>query len=673
MRADVKLKEVARLCDHTHFDIPKQSLGARRGPYPFYGDLFERFEVDDYGIDAPGVVFMAAAGRVLNNEGGFRLALEHGRCGANPFAHVVVPFDSSAAEYLAACLAFHPHAVDYIGGPNQLQTLDELAVLRIGLPWPCAQTRSAFVSALAQAQAQVTRAHDAREAARRAGASQKELTAMDVAFDKARGSRYALANDFLESGVLPGFDCSPCLPDFGHVPVSYSDARADRARLELAQKAADQASRDGGIVVPTGCEDRLGVLTGLVKTDTAGLSSEDVAWELGPLAVVRACAAPEAWGRVHDMCSVDDVPARSSLVAALDAAMDALAADNECLTFLPNLSYGSSTLDDVRLARWCRILDGLDPASISVQAVRAVFDLAHGAPLVPAEVADIFANACDACLSANGGRRAYIANSSSDALADIPSRVGGVEETILQCDGPEALYQACMVRAVAMRGASTSGSLLAEAPSSSALLRDCFPSSRADVVLAEVPDPWKAWSDRPPHRDDPRWLLGVPTRMRPTFAWAEHCLSHLSPTGAAFMLVATSELQSRRPVDEDILANLIQRGHVSAVVALPARIWGDGRPPMSILVLRTPQEARPCLMVDATELDVSGDLSHFLLAPQRRVSADGAKALGELLGSWLALGARRDAAPIPHRVVFPAEVINSGFLLAPWHYLDSAR
>ena len=673
MRADVKLKEVARLCDHTHFDIPKQSLGARRGPYPFYGDLFERFEVDDYGIDAPGVVFMAAAGRVLNNEGGFRLALEHGRCGANPFAHVIVPFNSSDAEYLATCLAFHPHAVDYIGGPNQLQTLDELAVLRIGLPWPCAQTRSAFVSALAQAQAQVTRAHDAREAARRAGASQKELTAMDVAFDKARGARYALANDFLESGVLPGFDCNPCLPDFGHVPVSYSDARADRARLELAQKAADQASRDGGIVVPAGCEGRLGVLAVLVKTDTAGLSPEDVAWELGPLAVMRACAAPEAWGRVHDACSAGDVPARSSLVTALDAVMGALAADNECLTFLPNLSYASSVLDDVRLARWCRALDGLKPASISAQAVRAVFDLAHGGPLVPAEVADIFANACDACLPASGGKRAYIANASSDALADIPSRVGRAEEALLQCDGPEALYQACMVRAVAMRGVSVSGGLLAEAPASGALLCDCFPSSRADVVLAEVPDPLKAWSDRPPHRDDPRWLLGVPTRMRPTFAWAEHCLAHLSPTGTVLMLVATSELQSQKPVDKDILANLIQKGHVSAVVALPARIWGDGRPPMSMLVLRASQETRPCLMVDATELDVSGDLSHFLPAPQRRISADGVKALGELLGSWLASCARCDAVSVPHRVVFPIEVVCSGFLLAPWHYLDSAH
>ena len=671
MRADVKLKEVARLCDHTHFDVPKQSLGARRGPYPFYGDLFERFAVDDYGIDVPGVVFMAAAGRVLNNEGGFRLALERGRCGSNQFAHVVVPFDSSDAEYLAACLAFHPHAVDYIGGPNQLQTLDELAVLRIALPWPCAQTRSAFVASLARAQAEVQHAHDARDAARREGAPQKELAALGVALDKAVGARYVLANDFLDSGVLPGHDCSPCPPHFESVPASYSDARADRARIELAQKARAQAANDGGIVIPASCTGSLGVLTRLVQTDTANLSPEDVAWELGPLAVVRACAAPDSWERIR-ICLTGAETSRSSLVAALDVVMAELAADNDCLTFLPKLSYVSSVLDDARLFRWCRALDKLDPASISAQAIRAVFDLAHGGPSVPTEVADVLAVACSACLSVCGGERVYVADARCDALADLPSRVGEVQETLLQCADSEALLQACMVRAVALRDAPGPGGLLAEAPASSALLHDCFPSSLADVVLAEVPEPWKAWSEKPPRRDDPRWSLGVPTRMRPTFAWMEHCLSHMNPAGTALMLVATSELQSQKPVDEDILASLVQKGHVCAVVALPGRIWGDARPPMSLLALRAPHEGRPCLMVDATGLDVSTDLSPFLPAPQRGFSIEGAKALGDLLKSWLVLGDQCPTNPVPHCVASSFEIAHGGRFLAPWRYLDAS-
>lgn len=666
MSYDVKLKDVARLCDHTHFDIPKHELGARRGPYPFYGDLFERFEVDDYGIAAPAVIIMAAAGRVLNHDGGFRLALERGFCGANAFAHVVVPHDRADAEYIAACLASHPHAVDYIGGANQLQTLDELAVLRIALPWPHAGTRAGFVSLLSRAKGEVGAAKAARDEARGRNAADKELAALESRCDAASAAHDVLVNDFMEFGILGDLDCRPCTVSFADAPPSVSDARADWVRARHSAEAARDAAERGGLVVPQACLESLGPVAPLVAGDAVGLSAQDVSWELAPLLVLRACSAPLAWERVN-ACLYGESFQPDGLVARIDAGLAGLAASNELLAFMGGFSYASSALGADRLARWCRALDAIAPEAVTPQAVRAVFDLAQGGPAVPAQVLQILAGCLGACVAGEAAPLAYLPHVLSDGLCDVVAPAARVS---MRCQDNEALFQACMVRAVASRQAAVEAGFAARATPLCALLEDDRLSAPADAVVLEVPDPWRPWSDKPVPRDDPRWTLGAPTRMRPTFAWLEHCLSHLAPGGTALVLLATSQLQTRKPVDKDILARLVAAGHACCAVCLPARIWGDDRPPMSLLVLREAKPGRPCLMVDASACDDFDDREAFSPRPQRVLSSQVAQVLCELLQGWLSCSRVPQTAPMPFCVVDPARRPFEAPSLSPWTYLS---
>ncbi len=720
MSYDVKLKEVARLSDHTHFDIPKWELGARRGPFPFYGDLFERFEVDDYGVDAPSVIFMAAAGKVVDADG-FRVALEHGRCGSNAFAHVVVPHDPVDAAYIHACLAFHPRAIEYVGGANQLQTLDELAVLRIGLPWPARPVRDAFVERLAELTAEVEAAREAHREVVRANGPEPEQIASEARLNDAVQKRVVFVRDLMEWGVLGEFDCAPTAPSVPStpsapsVPVPFSDARAERAKAEVLQKAKDAAAEKGGIAVAPGLLAALGPLAGIVETETLGLNSADVAWELGPLAVMRACASQAQWDAVAKAAAASAAgaaadstnpatteAAHGALVAALDALMAALAANDPLLTLLPNLSYQSSVLAPERLARWCATLSSVEPTAIEASHIRAVFDLAPGAPAVPAEVASIVAAIASAQLGAGessgtvGSQDAfYLADAAAGCLVDTPAIVDPAAshgEVVCQCRDTESLLEACFVRAVAVRGQTATGGcpFSAAAPTGSALVGDFFAGRRAAVALCEVAEPLKPWAERPPHRDDPRWTLGVPTRMRPTFAWLEHDLSHTAEGGITIALIPTSELQTVKPVDCDIRARIAGEGHTAAVVTLPARIWGDGRPPMSLVVLRPESGDAPCLMVDASRLDVSPDLAALYPDPQRRIAPGVAEGLSALLSAWVSrggcpapqpeapadvpapgVGPAAASAPIPRRIVGIEELVASGGNLAPWHYLDS--
>ena len=671
MSYDVKLRDVACLSDHTHFEVPRNELGARRGPFPYYGDLFERFEIDDYGLNAPSVIFMAAAGKVVD-PCGFRVAMEHGRCGSNAFAHVLVPHDHLDGDYIHACLAHHPHAVDYIGGANQLQTLDELAVLRIALPWPDRPVRDAFVRHVADIDARIGSLRRARSTAVESGASNADVLVLEASLYEQAQARDILIGDFMDFGVLRDMDCTPSAPHFTSVPVPYSDARAERARLELAEEAREEACRRGGIPLDPRLVDALGPLSSIVAHDTDGLAAQDVAWELGPLAVMRACLPQEAWENL-----VAASGSRDGLVAALDSLMASLAVENPLLSLLPNLSYESSVLDFERLSRWCASLGAVASTDIASGHIRAVFDLAAGAQAVPAEVGRLVASVAASHLekgSAAATPRFYLPCAAADCLSDIPASVDARADCSCQCCDTEALIQACLVRAVAARPTPDAGMLVGVARGHSALLEDAFAAERADVVLCEVCDPFVPWAEKPPRRDDPRWSVGVPTRMRPTFAWLEHCLFHSAPGGISINLIPTSELETHKPVDSEILSRLALEGHVAAAAVLPARIWGDGRPPMSLVVLRGQASAAPCLMVDASCLGKQrSDLAPLLPNPQRCFGGPAFEGVCALLSTWFAEGRLLEVADIPARLVAPQELLAAGGSISPWTYLSAGQ
>ncbi|WUB84890.1 N-6 DNA methylase [Streptomyces platensis] len=135
------------------------------------------------------------------------------------------------------------------------------------------------------------------------------------------------------------------------------------------------------------------------------------------------------------------------------------------------------------------------------------------------------------------------------------------------------------------------------------LRADAFPDLAADAVLAHPPFNERNWG----HDElayDPRWEYGFPARTESELAWVQHALARLRPGGTAVLLMppaAASRRSGRR-----IRADLLRRGALRAVIALPAGAAPPNGVPLHLWVLRKPGGGQPpaphLLVVDTADL-----------------------------------------------------------------------
>ncbi|MDW3846317.1 N-6 DNA methylase [Micromonospora sp. BRA006-A] len=153
------------------------------------------------------------------------------------------------------------------------------------------------------------------------------------------------------------------------------------------------------------------------------------------------------------------------------------------------------------------------------------------------------------------------------------------------------------------------------------LRADAFPGRHVDAVLCHPPFGASNWG----HEElgyDPRWEYGAPPRTEPELAWVQHALAHLRPGGHAVFLMppaAASRRAGRR-----IRADLLRRGALRAVVALPSGVAAPHGVPLHLWVLRRPAADAPAparaLLVDAGEGDLV-ELAPRVLAAWRAFTA----------------------------------------------------
>ncbi|MFE9561026.1 N-6 DNA methylase [Streptomyces sp. NPDC006487] len=139
-------------------------------------------------------------------------------------------------------------------------------------------------------------------------------------------------------------------------------------------------------------------------------------------------------------------------------------------------------------------------------------------------------------------------------------------------------------------------------------------SLRADAFARPAAEPVDAVLCHPPFNErnwgheelsyDPRWEYGLPARAESELAWVQHALAHLREGGTAVLLMppaAAARRSGRR-----IRADLLRRGALRAVVALPAGAAPPYGIPLHLWVLRrpAPHAAPPSglLLVDTTAL-----------------------------------------------------------------------
>ncbi|OWA05514.1 SAM-dependent methyltransferase [Streptomyces sp. CS113] len=192
------------------------------------------------------------------------------------------------------------------------------------------------------------------------------------------------------------------------------------------------------------------------------------------------------------------------------------------------------------------------------------------------------------------------------------------------------------------------------------LRADARPGLRADAALCHPPFNERNWG----HDElayDPRWEYGFPARTESELAWVQHALAGVRDGGTVVVLMppaAASRRSGRR-----VRADLLRRGALRAVIALPAGAAPPYNLPLHLWVLRRPERApaQPGLLL--------ADTGQF--AGEGRGGPDWRSVREAVLDAWSDFDrtGRLDGRPGPARCLPVIELLDDDVDLAPARHL----
>lgn len=131
---------------------------------------------------------------------------------------------------------------------------------------------------------------------------------------------------------------------------------------------------------------------------------------------------------------------------------------------------------------------------------------------------------------------------------------------------------------------------------------DQHPTLKADFILANPPFNLSDWgADK--LQEDVRWKYGIPPAGNANFAWLQHMIHHLSPTGRIGMVLANGSLSSQSGGEGTIRENILKADLVEGVVAMPSQLFYTTGIPVSLWFLnRNKEQVGKVLFVDARNM-----------------------------------------------------------------------
>jgi len=95
---------------------------------------------------------------------------------------------------------------------------------------------------------------------------------------------------------------------------------------------------------------------------------------------------------------------------------------------------------------------------------------------------------------------------------------------------------------------------------------------KADFILANPPFNDSDWGGER-LREDIRWRFGTPPVGNANFAWVQHFIYHLAPTGIASFVLANGSMSSTTSNEGEIRKNIVERDLVDCMIALPSQLF----------------------------------------------------------------------------------------------------
>lgn len=200
---------------------------------------------------------------------------------------------------------------------------------------------------------------------------------------------------------------------------------------------------------------------------------------------------------------------------------------------------------------------------------------------------------------------------------------------------------------------------------------DLHKDLKADFILANPPFNISDWGGEL-LKNDVRWQYGTPPTGNANYAWMQHFIHHLSPTGIAGFVMANGAMSSNTSNEGEIRKNLIKNGLVDCIVAMPDKLFYNVAIPCSLWFISRDRydhkfrnRTDEILFIDARKIGKMIDRRH------RELSAEDIKLISDTYHNWRNPKGKYEDKKGFCKAAKIEEVEKNGFVLTPGRYVGT--
>lgn len=186
-------------------------------------------------------------------------------------------------------------------------------------------------------------------------------------------------------------------------------------------------------------------------------------------------------------------------------------------------------------------------------------------------------------------------------------------------------------------------------------------------------------------REDARWKYGLPPVGNANYAWIQHFIHHLAPTGIAGFVLANGSMSSNTSGEGEIRQAIVEADLVDCMIAMPGQLFYTTQIPVCLWFVtrskkngaRSPGGAGAgghfrdrrgqTLFIDARKLGSLIDRTH------RELSDEEIARIGKTYHAWRGEKGAGKYADVPGfcKSATTEEITGHGFVLTPGRYVGA--
>jgi type I restriction enzyme M protein len=168
---------------------------------------------------------------------------------------------------------------------------------------------------------------------------------------------------------------------------------------------------------------------------------------------------------------------------------------------------------------------------------------------------------------------------------------------------------------------------------------------------------------------DPRWVYGDPPQSNANYAWLQHMLYHLKPTGRAGIVLSNGSMSSSTNNEGAIRAAMVDSDVVEVMIALPNQFFFNTQIPACLwfLVKQKTKRKGEVLFIDARKL------GSMISRVQAEFTDEVIARIEQTVADWRGEGSVYKEVAGYCRSVSLAEIATHGHVLTPGRYVGAVQ